>query len=269
MIKKIGYTTLAIVSLFVSSTNVQAGPTHDFKPTYKFRSDLQCWPTPPASGQNSGTCTSKTSFQGNKPAVYYELYDEVVAGKAHKLATYWLYYGNQNGCTSLDNGHDDDWEAVTVHSVDGVMYHVTYSQHNGRYTLAAADVPKTGGRPVVYVGKYSHGNYHDQRSRASWDSWAYATGDYCYYWKDPRGPGVTWTPGLSSLNNVGVNSTFPGSTNPLNRSTKPYQQTVCREDGGQVLAGIINATENTCDRNPSYLQDENMLLRDMFYLNIY
>ena len=259
---------LIIASLsFSSSANTTE--VQDFRPVFKLRNDLQCWPTEPAQGLNSGNCTSKSSFQVSPPSVYVESYSELVGGNSHSLITYWAYYGNQNGCTTFDSGHSDDWEPVTVHTVNGSIKHVTYWQHNGRYTKPVSEIETDGSHPVVYVGKYSHGNYHDQRSRASFDSWAFGTGNYCYYWKDPRGPGQTWAPGVQELSSIGQSSVFPGSTNPITRDLRPHERTVCRTDGGRVLAGIIDGTENTCDRNPSYLKDENMLLKDMFYLDIY
>ena len=251
------------------SGGVYASDVKDFRPVYKLRNDLQCWPTDPDEGQNSGQCTSRGNFQSSPPPVYHETYSETVNGKQHKLITYWAYYGNQNRCTTLDSGHDDDWEALTVHTVDGDMWHVTYWQHNGRYTRSVNNIEREGDHPIVYVGKYSHGNYHDQRSRASFDGWAFATGNYCFYWKDPRGPGETWSQGVEPLENIGQSSQFPGSTNPLQRNDRPHMRSVCRVDGGSVIAGIIDGTENTCDRNPNYLKDDSLLLKDLFYLDIY
>lgn len=249
--------------------NTYADDVNDFKPVYKLRTDNECWPTSPANGANSGECVTRSEYQATNVPVFWETYEENVNGKTHKLITYWNYYGDQNGCTTWDSGHADDWEAITVHVVNHELEHVTYWQHNGRYTKSADTIEKDGEHPIVYVGKYSHGNYHDQRSRASADSWTFLTGGYCYYWKDPRGPGETWSPVAQTLDSVGFDDVFPGSTNPNLRSERPHERTVCREDGGQVLAGIIDGTENTCERNPSYLQDETMTLQSLFYLNIY
>ncbi|MCM2678134.1 NPP1 family protein [Echinimonas agarilytica] len=260
--------TAAMYALLAMSP-ASAGVYEDFRPIYKLRSDLQCWPTAPNQGSNSGQCLSRSNFQSQQPPVYVEEYQEVVNGKSHQLITYWAYYGNQNGCASVDNGHDDDWEAMTLHLVDQALFHITYWQHNGRYTRKASDVELDGTHPVVYVGKYSHGNYHDQRSRSSADGWTFLTGGYCYYWKDPRGPGETWANGVAPLNDIGQGSIFPGSTNPLNRDLRPHERGVCRTDGGKVIGGIIDGTENTCQRNPSYLKDENLTLQDMLYLDIY
>lgn len=273
--KQVVNTLLYSFLLVVVQTGVvQAGDIEDFRPVYKLRGDLQCWPSYAAEGANSGECRSKSDFQNDPPPVYTETYPEsgqgeFVDGKRHELITYWSYFSNQNGCASVDSGHVDDWEAITVHTVDGVMQHVTYWQHNGRYTRTASDIEKEGSHPIVYVGKYSHGLYHDQRSKSSSDWWTFLTGGYCYYWKDPRGPGETWANGVATLDSVGQDSVFPGSSNPLQRSERPHQRGVCRSDGGRVIAGIIDGTENTCERNPAYLQDENMLLSDLFYLDIY
>ena len=89
---------LIIASLsFSSSANTTE--VQDFRPVFKLRNDLQCWPTEPAQGLNSGNCTSKSSFQVSPPSVYVESYSELVGGNSHSLITYWAYYGNQNGCT--------------------------------------------------------------------------------------------------------------------------------------------------------------------------
>lgn len=255
--------------LFAFSFAVQANAIDDYRPVFKLRSDLECWPSHPAGGNNSGDCVSKASFLSSPPPLFVETYEEEVNGRQHQLVTYWAYYGNQNGCAAVDGGHVDDWENVTVHLVDGAAWHVTYSQHNGRYTRRYQDVEREGQHPVAFVGKYSHGSYHDQRSRCSADGWCYLTGNYCYYWKDPRGPGEVWSPATEPLSNVGAESVFPGSTNPLQRSVRPWDQPVCRTDGGRVIAGFIDATEDTCDRNPDYLKDEHMTLKEMFYLGIY
>lgn len=261
-----------IFLLFVINANLTlANQIEDFRPVYKLRSDLQCWPSFPNNGINSGECRTKEQFTKNPPPVYYEVYPqslngEQINGKSHKLITYWAYYSNQNSCTTLDSGHSDDWEAITVHLVDNQMRHITYWQHNGRYTLDAKDIEKDGTHPIVYVGKYAHGNYHDQRKRTSTNAWSYSTGTYCYYWRDPRGPGETWALGVKPLSSIGEESVFSGSTNPLQRGKQPHEYGVCKEDGGSVIAGFIDGTENTCKRNPAEIKIEATLLKELFYL---
>ena len=215
---------LGICTLFTPMA-IQANDISDFRPLFKLRSDLECWPTAPDQGNNSGNCLSKSEFLSSPPPAFWEQYQEVVNGKEHKLITYWIYFGNQNACSTLGGAHVDDWENVTVHLVDGELMHVTYSQHNGRYTKRASDIELDAQHPISYLGKYAHGNYHDQRSKCSADGWCYLVGDYCYYWKDPRGPGESWSPSLAELSSVGVDSVFPGSQNPLTRDLRPHERT--------------------------------------------
>ncbi|WP_231758632.1 hypothetical protein [Microbulbifer elongatus] len=260
---------LVLLSLAGTAASAAGNTVEDFRPLFKLRSDLQCWPTWPAAGGNSGDCVSKSAFIASAPPVFTETYGETVNGREHQLITYWAYYGNQNACSTFGGAHVDDWENVSVHLVDGNLRHITYSQHNGRYTITPDMAEMDGNHPLVYVGKYSHGSYHDQRARASADAWAFFSGDYCFYWKDPRGPGETWSPQTRDLAEVGMASVFPGSQNPLTRELRPHQRTVCRVDGGQVIGGVIDATENTCARNPDYLQDPALTLQDLFYLDVY
>ena len=54
--------------------------------------------------------------------------------------TIFFWYGLQRGCDPLgvDDGHDDDWEHITINFVrNGNLWEqdsVTYSQHGGFYT---------------------------------------------------------------------------------------------------------------------------------------
>ena len=267
MVKNIGSLGRLMMLLALSSlalSNSYAGEVEDFAPVFKMRTDLRCWPSFTNNGNNSGECRSRSDFESNKPPIYWE--DKVVTsnGKTARLISYWVYYSHQSACSAIAGGdHVDDWEKITVHLENGELKHVTYNQHNGRYTLDKSAVPLEGGtHPVVYVGKYSHGSYHGERSRCTFDNSCYVGVDYCFYWKDPRGPGVTWNPSVTPLSNLSASANFPGSRNPLQRSTRPHQDKVCREDGGQdVIFGI--GLENTCDRNPAYLKDEFMTLEQM------
>ena len=266
MIKKIALASLSSV-LFLFSAFSSAGDVEDFSPTFKFRNDTGCWPSRTNYGDNSGECRQKSEFTNDKPPVFWERYSETVDGKEHSLITYWVYYSNQNRCSSLGGAHPDDWEMVTVHVVDSELKHVTYGQHNGRYTLSAGGMDMDGTHPVVYVGKYSHGNYHDQRSQSN-RAYNFNTGRFCFYWRDPRGADYTWQPTwYKHLTSIGRTSEFPGSTNPLQRLTRPQDMTVCRNDGGRVVAGIIDGTEDTCERNPEYLKDSRVTLKELFHLS--
>jgi hypothetical protein len=235
----------------------------DFAPVFKLRSDLQCWPSYTNLGANSGVCRSRQEFQSNPPPVFWEDHTETKSGVTTRLISYWIYFSNQPKCSATAGGnHVDDWEKITVHLEDGALKHVTYNQHNGRYTLDRSSVPLENGHPVVYTGKYSHGSYHDQRSKCTFDGTCFVGVNYCFYWKDPRGPGVTWNPGVQPLSALSSTAVFPGSSNPHSRSTRPHQDKVCREDGGQDVALGIGL-ENTCNRNPKYLKDDSMTLQQM------
>ena len=253
---------LACLALLVQPASALASDAQTYAPSFQLRSDLECWPSMPGNGENSGECRSRAAFEANPPPVFWEEHVITHNGVTAKLITYWVYYGNQNNCSTFGGGHVDDWERITVHLQDGNLRHVSYNQHNGRYTLDAADVPlKDGRHPIVYVGKYSHGGYHDQRARCTLDGLCYTDGNYCFYWKDPRGPGVEWTPSLLPLTELSPAAVFPGSTNPRQR-TRPEYDTVCRTDGGQdVIFGI--GLENTCERNPTDLKDPALTLKQM------
>ena len=55
-----------IAALIIASLSfsflANTSESQDFRPVFKLRNDLQCWPTEPAQGLNSGNCNSKFSF---------------------------------------------------------------------------------------------------------------------------------------------------------------------------------------------------------------
>ena len=261
----LGVITLAAPA---SALTVQQA-AEQFKPIYKFRNDHVCWPSKPAGGANSGVCTSKNDFNNNKNStyIYHEGVRYNVRGKEHFLINYWLYYGHQDQCSSLGIGeHVDDWEATTVHVVDGRVEHVTYWQHDGRYTFNRYDSDLTlinGKNPEVLVGKYSHGGYHDKQDNIGINKVSYATGRYCQYFADPRSPNdVHWTPTVRPLSEVGHRSVFPGSENPLTRDAF-FMNSVCKNQAGKrVLPPFIDYV-NTCDVSSSGADNENTRLLDL------
>jgi len=233
-----------------------------FKPLFKLRSDLNCWPSYTNDGANSGDCRHRDHFLADQPPIYWEEHTETANGVTARLITYWVYYSHQGKCGIGVGEHVDDWEKITVHLENGKLKHVVYNQHNGRYILDAASAPMAGTHPIVYSGKYSHGSYHDQRSNCAFDGGCYVNFNYCFYWKDPRGPGIDWSPSLQPLSALSTTANFPGSTNPHQRSSRPHRDKVCKELGGNDIVGGIGI-ENTCDRNPAYLKDETMTLEAM------
>ena len=113
---------------------------------------------------------------------------------------YWWYYGYQPPCNwtgvlgavGAETGeHVGDWERVmrTTTPDRSAVEAVTYHQHGGWYTRWASlyGFELVGERPVVYVGRTSHGSYHNPR-----DACGAAAGDgsmtCCCYWRDPRDP---------------------------------------------------------------------------------
>ena len=253
---------VALLSCLFTMNSYADQEVTTFKPVFKLRSDLRCWPSHTNNGANSGDCRGKNAFLADQPPMYWEEHTETSNGVTARLITYWVYLSHQSACAISVGEHVDDWEKITVHLENGKLKHVAYNQHNGRYVLDAASVPLEGTHPIVYTGKYSHGSYHDQRSRCAADDGCFVTFNYCFYWKDPRGPGVSWSPSLQPLSALSTAAIFPGSPNPHQRSTRPHREKVCREDGGNdIVAGIGLA--NTCNRNPAYLKDENMTLEDM------
>jgi hypothetical protein len=256
---------LGVLSILFTTSQAYAADQEvsTFKPIFNLRTDLRCWPSYTNTGANSGDCRSRQDFLADSPPIFWEDHLQTSNGVVHRLITYWVYLSHQSKCGLFGGDHVDDWEKITVHLENGKLKHVTYNQHNGRYTLDAASVPLTGGtHPLIYTGKYSHGSYHDQRSNCALDGACYADMNYCFYWKDPRGPGVAWSPTVVPLSDLSTTAIFPGSSNPHQRSSRPHRDKVCREDGGNDIALGIGI-ENTCKRNPAYLKDDSMTLEEM------
>lgn len=96
---------------------------------------------------------------------------------------YWWFYGYQDPCFNGQGKHNGDWENVIVilREDRNAVAAVVYYQHGGWYTRISGprDSPCTPGgtgrcgfegfrndgeHPVVYVGKVSHGSFHDDNS---------------------------------------------------------------------------------------------------------
>lgn len=91
---------------------------------------------------------------------------------------YWFFYGWQDYCSPGQGEHPADWERIVVKIVDAQLDRVMYFQHQGQYTRVPGNYSVYDGtHPVVYVGKNSHGSYHDDGG----------SGTCCYY-EDFRNP---------------------------------------------------------------------------------
>lgn len=102
----------------------------------------------------------------------------------HVHVAYWFFYGYQDTCSPGVGSHNADWEhvVVKVRDVDSTnerLAEVMFFQHSGRYTRTRGNYQVHGGtHPVVYVGKNSHGSYHDDGGSGT-----------CCYFEDFRNPG--------------------------------------------------------------------------------
>ena len=98
---------------------------------------------------------------------------------------YWWFYGYQYPCNPTlvggSGAHFGDWERVMVTTTTDrrQVESVTYWQHGGWYTRTPG--PLVAGRPLVFVGKDSHGSYHYSREVAAFNH-------SCFYWDDIRSP---------------------------------------------------------------------------------
>ena len=109
------------------------------------------------------------------------------------FAEYWWFYGFQYPCNTLpdaanDGAHNGDWEHlwVTTNSTRDAIEAVTFFQHSGWYTRRSGGFEMAGDRPMVYVGKRSHGSY-DNRCTAL-QGCTDVPGSSCGYWADFRNP---------------------------------------------------------------------------------
>jgi len=160
-------------------------------PLIRFDGDSEgyCFPDE-ATNINNGVCKK---FNPDAP-IYYKI---IRCGDFLKLAWH-LWYGLQRGCDpfGVDDGHDDDWEHITINFVrNGDSWEqdsVTYSQHGGFYTRR-----NTQQNPDVYVGKVAHGHYDTwcQGSGGWWIDPNFCSG-MCGYWEDFRNDNVNtrWMP---------------------------------------------------------------------------
>lgn len=145
--------------------------------------------------------TDRASLQSGNVPTYYQVRTYGQQTRIH----YWWFYGYQHPCFAGEGAHNGDWEhiMVTLAEDKSKVAAVTYSQHNGSYTRIAGprDAPCTpagsgrcagsrgfaseGSHPVVYVGKYAHGSYHNSN-----DFGPPGVGG-CAYYGDYRNPAST------------------------------------------------------------------------------
>ncbi len=128
-------------------------------------------------GNQSRICnTSYSSIQNAEIPIYYQY-----AGckPDTEYVMYWFFYGWQDYCSPGSGEHNADWERICVKIVNQSLDRVMFFQHEGQYTRVRGNYEVfQSTHPVVYVGKNSHGSYHDDGG----------TGTCCYF-EDFRNPG--------------------------------------------------------------------------------
>jgi hypothetical protein len=154
-----------------------------------FPSDAAPYYAARKQGNHERICnTDASSILENRVPVYFDYQD--CSGDT-TVIMYWFFYGYQDTCTGNLGSHDADWERIAVKVKDGRLERVLYFQHAGSYTRQGNDFSTHDNtHPVVFVGKNSHGSYHDDGGSGS-----------CLYFEDYRNPGSR-NLSLSSWNNL-------------------------------------------------------------------
>ena len=122
-----------------------------------------------------------------------------------KIISYWFFYGLQRSCLSesdskmtIDNKerhsgrHHGDWESIDVRltSDESAVDAVVFKQHGGLgwYTRLRGHFEIDGTHPKVYVGRISHGAYHDKYVSEGDKDNAGRGSHPCLYFGDFRDP---------------------------------------------------------------------------------
>lgn len=159
-----------------------------FAPVLKFdksqADSKKCFPSDPGpywdarkDGDKSVICNEDPdSLSGGQIPIYYQYQD---CSADSTVIMYWFFYGYQDTCSPGLGSHHADWERVAVRIKNGKLQHVKYYQHKGNYTKKPENIQFfEGTHPVAFVGKNSHGSYHDDGGSGS-----------CLYFEDYRNPG--------------------------------------------------------------------------------
>lgn len=131
------------------------------------------------------------------PTYFKVISDKEALNQGRLRIAYWWFYGWQPPCNTelffKDGAHHGDWEhiVVTTNPDRTAIEAVTYWFHGHWYTRHAGHFETWGGeRPVAYVGKVAHGNYHNR------DYQGYGTEgfpDSCCAYADWRSPNdILW-----------------------------------------------------------------------------
>jgi len=116
------------------------------------------------------------------PTTMATMYHVETCDTGRVLIEFWFFYSYQNECSPGLGSHYGDWERVVValNGAQTTVDRITYHQHAGHYTRNAGSFEtQDGTHPVVYVGKKSHGSYHDDGGSGT-----------CLYFEDYRNQGT-------------------------------------------------------------------------------
>jgi len=130
------------------------------------------------NGNTDRICnTDYDSIKNGTVPIYYQ-YSQCDSG--NQYIRYWFFYDYQDECTLFFGAHDSDWERITVKiNSNGTLERVMYFQHSGWYTKEVTNIEIVENtHPAVYIGKNSHGSYHDAGGIGG-----------CGYFDDFRNPG--------------------------------------------------------------------------------
>lgn len=94
---------------------------------------------------------------------------------------YWFFYSYQPPCCITLGAHNGDWERIGVKIVNDELIEVMFFQHGGWYVKKKENIEMITTHPKVYVGKNSHGSYHDTGGEIGCFG--------CLYFGDYRKPG--------------------------------------------------------------------------------
>ncbi len=149
-------------------------------------------------GRDECTCGMQnndfsTLVNGQIPTYYKVISDidsDVPTGPKGRLRiAYWWFYGFQKHCNTWpagkDGSHHGDWEFIwiTTDPNRSQADAVTYCFHGVWYTRRwPTGFYRQGDRPVVYVGKLAHGNYHNDDH----SGWMVGTPSHCCEYADYR-----------------------------------------------------------------------------------
>jgi hypothetical protein len=201
----------------------------------------KCFPSDPgtyfaqrARGASAQSLCNKdyASIQDGRIPAYY-----VASQVGHDalVIRYWYFYAWQSTCFVNEGDHAADWESMAVLVVGGQLRRVAFVQHGRWYSREpGAFETVDGSHPVGYVGKNSHGTYHDDGGSGG-----------CLYFEDYRNPGrndyrmdtwrnlvpLTRDPGAPDWMRCQGSGCFDGIGHPLEQSGDVRSMAGCAGDG--------------------------------------